>query len=342
MANKSTPLKTRALFDKVSKELRADVLFYNAPIERHFDQRVIELCNSIRRREQVALILITEGGDADAAYRIASCLQQKYSKFTLLVPGYCKSAGTLVSLGAHEIALSDQGELGPLDVQLVRKDELFTTQSGLTATSALSALHEHAFKAFEEFMLQIKFRSGDTVTTKMAMEIAANMTSGLFTSVYQQIDPMHVGEAERALEIATQYGRRLSGEGGNLISDSTLNHLVSHYPSHGFIIDLAEAKNIFKNVRRFTEAETDLVALFGSRGRWPAFGEDDVVIDFLSSERRATRKRRKAAPRKEVPNVGQEEPRSATGSGQGAGEDSGAKRTPQSGIRRIGGARKTP
>lgn len=103
-----------ALADTVAARLDADLLFYNAPIERHFDQLVIDMCKKRRKRPNVALFLITSGGDADAAYRIATCLQSKYQKFTLFVPGYCKSAGTLIALGAHELAVCDNTETGPL------------------------------------------------------------------------------------------------------------------------------------------------------------------------------------------------------------------------------------
>ncbi len=49
--------------------------------------------------------MVTEGGDADPAYRIARCLQDHYDRFSLFVSGYCKSAGTLVALGAHELQM---------------------------------------------------------------------------------------------------------------------------------------------------------------------------------------------------------------------------------------------
>jgi hypothetical protein len=187
------------LADKIAKNLDADLLLYNSPIERHLDQRVIELCSDMRRRANVALFLITSGGDAHAAYRIATCLQNKYKKFMLFVPGYCKSAGTLIAIGAHEIVISDHGENGPLDVQMTRKDELVSSESGLTATTALRSLNEEAFRAFENFLLKITERAGPALTTRTVADMAIKMTCGLFSHVYQQIDPMHIGEAERAL-----------------------------------------------------------------------------------------------------------------------------------------------
>jgi serine dehydrogenase proteinase len=225
-----SPSPFSVLADKIAKSLDADLLFYNAPIERHLDQRVIELCNSMRRRTNVALFLVTSGGDADAAYRIATCLQTKYKKFLLFVPGFCKSAGTLVALGAHQIIISDQGENGPLDVQMQRKDELVGSESGLTSTTALRTLNEQAYSAFEYFLLKITQGAGPSISTKTITEIAVKLACGTFSHIYQQIDPMHVAEAERALQVAKAYGYRLAGRSQNLISDpnDALEHLISH------------------------------------------------------------------------------------------------------------------
>lgn len=123
-------------------------------------------------------MLVTFGGDADTAYRIARCLQDHYEKFILYVSGICKSAGTLVAIGAHELVISDHGELGPLDVQMSKKDELWEYQSGLTVMDALTALKDNAFNAFEQFFLDIKRKSGDTITLRTATEIATDMTKG--------------------------------------------------------------------------------------------------------------------------------------------------------------------
>jgi membrane-bound ClpP family serine protease len=62
----------------VSDQNDADVIFYNGPIGRPFDQLLIDACISRARRENVVLMLITEGGNPDAAYRIARCLQPTF------------------------------------------------------------------------------------------------------------------------------------------------------------------------------------------------------------------------------------------------------------------------
>jgi membrane-bound ClpP family serine protease len=145
-----------------------DVILINGTIYRPLDKEVISLCQGRTRRTNVMLILVTEGGDADAAFRIARCLQTSYKRFTLFVTGYCKSAGTLIALGAEELVFLETGELGPLDVQMTKPDELVQTQSGLTLTSALETLNEQAFKAFESFMLSTIGRGGAQISTRTA------------------------------------------------------------------------------------------------------------------------------------------------------------------------------
>ena len=221
------------LANRIAEARDADVMFYNGEIVRGVDRTLISDCIYRRKHKNAILMLITPGGDADVAYRIARCLQNKYQRFSVYISGYCKSAGTLIALGAHELIVSDHGELGPLDVQMMKKDDLMQRQSGLTVMTALEALHEKAFSAFEKYFLETTEKGGGTITVNTAAEIATKLTTGLFAPLYQQIDPLLVGEAGRALSVADAYGVRLLKKGGNA-SASTLRFLATDYPSHGF------------------------------------------------------------------------------------------------------------
>ena len=53
-----------------------------------------------------------------------------------LIPRYCKSAGTLIALGASALYMDDRSELGPLDMQVTRGDEIGAMRSGLEQTTA--------------------------------------------------------------------------------------------------------------------------------------------------------------------------------------------------------------
>lgn len=86
-------------------------------------------------------MLVTTGGDADAAYRLATTLQNHYETITCYVTGYCKSAGTLVAIGAHSLVMSDCGELGPVDVQLYKEDEILTGRLMEPIYGHIDAMH---------------------------------------------------------------------------------------------------------------------------------------------------------------------------------------------------------
>ena len=268
---------------RVGDELDADVLFLNGPIDDRISFALTSFCENRKRRNNVVFLLVTEGGSADAAYRISRCLQALYERFFFFVTGYCKSAGTLVGLGAHEFIVTDRGELGPLDVQLRQEDELFQTRSGLTVLSALLTLHEHAFEAYEHFLLQMKFRSGGDITTKTAAQVAAGMAGELFGRVYEHIDPMHVGEAGRFLKIAHQYGQVLQRKGENCKRD-TLDKLTTQYPSHSFIIDRLQATDLFNNVREPSPSEEELAKRLGRAALKPRDQQNEPLLTFLNAE----------------------------------------------------------
>ena len=209
----STP---QEVADLVAEEQDADVIFYNAPIQRDIAKLLVDACIKRRRRKNVILILVTLGGDPDASYRISRFLQDKYDRFILYVSGICKSAGTLVALGAHELIVSDHGELGPLDVQMRKKDEIWESQSGLTVMDALTALKHNAFKAFHEFFRDLADRGDVSISLRTASQIATDMATGMFAPIYRQVNPLDIGEAGRAMNIAGQYGKRLLRKGGNI------------------------------------------------------------------------------------------------------------------------------
>jgi len=215
---------------------------------------------------------------------MARGLQDNYSKFTVVLAGRCKSAGTLLVVGAHEIVMTPHAELGPLDIQLGKKDELFELDSGLTVIGALTELENKAFQLFEKAMIRIKVRSEGSVTLKTATHIATELAKGVVAPIMAQIDPMHIGEVSRALRIGMEYGERLSLTSMNLYDDS-LKKLVEEYPSHGFVIDRREARELFIKVRGTTQDESALILLPALRAsvRVP---NDEATLSFLSDPRK--------------------------------------------------------
>ena len=273
-------IDTKKIFDAAkaaSLESEADVVLLNGDIERGVDNQFILQVRKRKKNKNLLLLIVTPGGDADAAYRIARCAQDNYEKFSVFVPGYCKSAGTLCVLGANDIIMSAQGELGPLDVQVYKRDELGEMSSGLVIGEALGKLQQHAFAMFESYFLAIKEKSGGQVTLKTATETASKMVIGLFQPIYCQIDPSALGDIERSMTIASDYGERLKLRSGNFNS-STLDKLVRTYSSHGFVIDKREAESLFSSVSEPTETQETLARLLAPASRVP---QEELTLEFL-------------------------------------------------------------
>ncbi|MEQ4450946.1 SppA protein [Kosakonia sacchari] len=260
-----------------------DVYVYTGEVERRGH---LALTNAIEARktqhglkDNVLFCVATYGGNPDAGYRIGRALQHNYKEITILVIGPCKSAGTLIAVAAHKLIIGDMGELGPLDIQLKKNDEIGELSSGLVIQTALEELKECALSAFRSYLVNIKYRN--QISTKMSADIAAKLTEALVSPMASQIDPIKLGEHQRAMTIALSYGNRLNGHSKNL-KENSLRKLIASYPAHGFVIDRKEARELFNVVESPKDDTEVLYKLLGSKinsGEMSISGEADV-FDF--------------------------------------------------------------
>jgi len=237
----------------LAQEKLADIFVYSGTLNRGGATQLIKICDGIQeRRPNVALILCTYGGDPDAAYIIARYLRRTYKAFSLYVFGHCKSAGTLIALGATEIVMSNRGEFGPIDIQIIKPDDIFRRSSGLDISQALDYLNKYAYQIFKSQFYQLIIGSNGTISTKTAADIAATITVGLLSPITSQIEPLKAGEMARANNLVLEYGQKLGA------NRDTITALTSNYSSHTFVIDHEEASEILGNVRTPNDSELKL------------------------------------------------------------------------------------
>lgn len=233
-----------------------DIILYYGDISRAGYNSVSDILEQMEEHhEKVCLILITSGGDPAAGYRTIRALSNYYKHIDILIPDRCKSAGTLMCIGANQLIFGDRGELGPLDIQLSKPDELFENMSGLNILQAISSLETETLRSFETYLVNIRSRSG--LRTKIAADIAVKLTEAFITPIASKIDPVTIGEHQRAMQIAQDYGNRLNEKTNSLLPNS-LNKLIGAYPAHGFVIDRKEAKELFENVVEPDEKTIDI------------------------------------------------------------------------------------
>jgi hypothetical protein len=258
MARRTTKIKTDDGAHQKQEYDGYDVLIVNGLIEDELFAQITKCIGDGKKSDNVIVTLVTYGGQANAAYRISRLLQSMYNDVVVLVPSLCKSAGTLIAASANKLVISPFGEIGPLDVQLLERDEIGERKSGLTMRSALEDLRVQSFEMFSDFMLEIKRASSNNVSFRLAAELARDMTTGLMGNIYCQVHPDVLGKDFRDLSIATKYGERLNVKFGNVKSDG-IHRLVHDYPSHDFVIDHQEALDIFERVELPSSRLWDLI-----------------------------------------------------------------------------------
>lgn len=108
----------------------ADLGKSNAPIL--IDQRDLlpvhdQLSNL--RGTAIDVILQTSGGSGEVAEEIVRLLRGKYSDVAFIIPGWAKSAGTIMTMAGDEILMGPTSALGPIDAQLFWQGKVFSAEA---------------------------------------------------------------------------------------------------------------------------------------------------------------------------------------------------------------------
>ena len=208
--------------------------------------------------DELDLVINSHGGNIHAAYQAIELLRLHTKRLNTCIPLYAKSAATLLCLGAEEIFLDELAQLGPLDTQIYeeKKGGKGEFTSALNPFKTLEQLQKFSLETLDIAVTMIAVRSGMDLDEclKHAIDFVRCTTGPLFT----QLNPEKLGEYNRALAVGTEYGDRLlrrftswDGEKRKAI----LEKLVHGYPSHEYIIDYHELKEMDFNVSLFTDSE---------------------------------------------------------------------------------------
>jgi hypothetical protein len=233
----------------------------------HFDRELIDRIYKDPARPQTVVDLIDvvlecDGGDMEAAYQLIKLLRSNCKRLRIFVPRWAKSAATFFCLGADEIWMSQTAELGPLDAQLEDPRDPDRYISALEEFQSIDYLRTAAFEALDELVVLVRRRTRMRLRDVLAE--ASQFATQLMEPLYSQVDPFTFGTAHRALQMSMEYGRRLMplyayGEWSKNQIEDFLTKLTWDYPSHSFVIDYDEAKDLGLKVFRLDgEKERDV------------------------------------------------------------------------------------
>ena len=210
------------------------------------------------QRRDVLLVMVSNGGYVVPAYQISKlCREWARDKFVVAAPRHAKSAATLICLGADAVHMGPLSHLGPIDPQI-------KGVSGLAHRASLEAI--------------TKWVSEHPGSHELWSEILTKDES---------FDYFDVGDFDRSVESAVQYGERLlvAGKSDPERAAAISRKLVYEYKDHGFVIDREEAIGIFgeasivinSNELSFSEEAYSLVSYVDKGLRALEFDGSNVV-----------------------------------------------------------------
>ncbi len=250
-------------------------------IRRLLDEKI----STTKRITEIDLWIESPGGDAHAAYKLALLLRNRCHKLNAVIVDYAKSAATLLVLGASQIFMDAESELGPLDTQIDHPDRENVIISALDIANSFVNLGLQS--------IQIVLKGGQAILDSTDLPRAEVLRASLrFAARYthpvvQKLDPSLINRANSKLKVAQHYAEILLNQ-KNPDQDEHRSHiessyvakiLVNTYPDHGYVISRDEAKqllrlpvkdmecyDLFKHARTFyisfIEDENDVVSLF--------------------------------------------------------------------------------
>jgi hypothetical protein len=229
------------------------------------------------------VILRSPGGCICCAYAIARDLHRCSRQLGVFVPLQAKSAATVIAIAAHELVLSDRGEIGPLDAQFSDKQsaDFPVDRSRLDLLRALDLLRKHALQTFDELVRSVTTNSG--MRADDVCRIGAEFAARVCQPLYAQMDPRSLGASLRENENGAAYAervlRRYRPELYAANGPQIVDRLVNGYPSHGFVIDREELEELGVPARAPTADEAPLLGHLADA--LESLDDTDTVIELI-------------------------------------------------------------
>src|ERR1700716_1263900 len=161
--------------------------FLGFPVFRYIDindsEEVIRAIHLTDPEIPLDLVLHTPGGLVLAATQIARAIFKRKGKVTVFVPHYAMSGGTLISLAANEIIMSEHAVLGPVDPQLGQQPaasilKVVRQKPIAEVDDQTLILADQAAKAVAQMEVEVRELLADGYLAEKKAELAQLLTNG--------------------------------------------------------------------------------------------------------------------------------------------------------------------
>jgi hypothetical protein len=197
---------------------------------------VPELLDQLQRlpedNKELDLLIVSDGGDPTVAWRIVSLIRERATKFSVFVPQAAYSAATLIVLGADEVVMHPNGNLGPTDPQI--RIQRRSGKDGATDAVVFGS---------EDLMAFLRF-SRDQVGLN-----APEQMLSVYSKFCDEVGTVGVGVSARSALLSVSMGEKLlllhmTGEAEKQKAHEISEKLTKDYLHHGYPVNRTEAKEI--------------------------------------------------------------------------------------------------
>ena len=232
----------KSLIEKIEAARGSKVLAYvtsdRAPAPAQIgDDAVRPMYEHLREMGHVKkldLFIYSRGGAIDVPWRIVTALRQTSDEWNILVPFRANSAATLIALGADEIVLGKQGELGPIDPQL--GIQRVVQQPGGAHGVVQEQISLEDVMAYTKFVQERAGLSDQDALAASLGKLADRLDAVVLGNVYRT--HLHIRD------VAARMLRSRKKPANEQVMAAIIETLAERVYAHGHAIGLNEAKGI--------------------------------------------------------------------------------------------------
>jgi len=220
--------KTQPIIARIEKALGTRLITYwNSDSGSVCENDVIGLYAVLRRlgqQERLTFFIKSDGGSGQASLRMVNLLRQFTGRLTAVLPLECKSAATMLALGADDILMGPLAHLSAIDSSLTHDLSPIDRDNDRVSVS-----QDELLRVIRLWRAESKGRDGNP-----------------YSALYPHVHPLVVGAVHRASSLSVKLCTEILSYHmrDRRKATSVANRLNSDYPSHGYPITLREAQRI--------------------------------------------------------------------------------------------------
>lgn len=247
----------RKIYEQIERERNTKVIAYATSNRQGMETQIgsdvpdvlLEHLDLIGNVPKISLFLYTLGGDTLAAWNIVNLIREFCKEFEIIVPNKCRSAGTLMSLGANNIIMTKQATLGPIDPSLNSPMNPIIPNTNPPMKLPVSV------ESVKGYFDMLKKEVG--VETNEAL-------SSAYIKLTETVNPLVLGDIYRRKNQIIMLARQLLNMHSveNSISEKIIAFLCSDSGSHDYTINRSEARGLGLPIESPTEEMYQLLKLW--------------------------------------------------------------------------------